>query len=79
MFKLHRLLNCGNPRMVILKFIRIWLEEGRASQVMLLVKNLPTKAGHIRHISPWVGKIPWRRNGISLQHSCWENLMGRGT
>ena len=27
MFKLHRLLNCGNPRRAILKFIRIWLEE----------------------------------------------------
>ena len=27
---------------------------------------------------PWVGKIPWRRNGNPLQHSCLENPMDRG-
>jgi len=27
---------------------------------------------------PWVGKIPWRRNGNPLQYSCLENLMDRG-
>ena len=34
----------------------------RASQVTLVVKNLPANAGDMRHrFSPWVGKIPWRR------------------
>ena len=27
-----------------------------------MVKNLPVKAGDMRHeFDPWVGKIPWRR------------------
>ena len=34
----------------------------RASQVALVVKNLPANAEDIRHrFNPWVGKIPWRR------------------
>ena len=34
----------------------------RVSQVALVVKNLPVKAGHKRHrFDPWVGKIPWRK------------------
>ena len=33
-----------------------------ASQVVLVVKNLPASAGDIRDMfDPWVGKIPWRR------------------
>ena len=28
---------------------------------------------------PWVGKIPWTRDGKPLQFSCLENLMDRGT
>ena len=24
-------------------------------------------------LEPWVGKIPWRRHGNPLQHSCLEN------
>ena len=32
-----------------------------------------------RHrFDPWVGKIPWEGNGISLQYSCLENAMDRG-
>ena len=33
------------------------------SQVVLVVMNLTTKAGEVRHTgpSPWVRKIPWRR------------------
>jgi len=27
---------------------------------------------------PWVGKIPWRRNGNPLQYTCLENPMDRG-
>ena len=34
----------------------------RASQVELVVKNLPTNAAYTRHgFSPWIGKVPWRR------------------
>ena len=33
-----------------------------ASQVVLVVKNVPANAGDMRHgFDPWVGKIPWRR------------------
>ena len=34
-----------------------------ASQVALVVKNLPANAGHPRHVvfDPWVGKIHWSR------------------
>ena len=33
-----------------------------ASQVALVVKNLPVNAGDVRQrFDPWVGKIPWRR------------------
>ena len=28
--------------------------------------------------NPWVGKVPGRGNGISLQYSCWDNPMGWG-
>ena len=31
-----------------------------------------------RAFSPWVGKLPWRRNGSPLQYSCLENPMDRG-
>ena len=35
----------------------------KASQVTLVVKNLPANAGDTREakFDPWVGKIPWRR------------------
>ena len=33
-----------------------------ASQVALVVRNLPANTGDIRdRFDPWVGKIPWRR------------------
>ena len=33
---------------------------------------------HRRHgFDPWVGKNPWRRNGNSLQCSCWDNSMDK--
>ena len=35
----------------------------QASQVVLVVKNLPANAGRRKkcRFDPWVGKIPWRR------------------
>jgi len=34
-----------------------------ASQVPLVVENLPANAGNVRDVrfNPWVGKVPWRR------------------
>ena len=38
-------------------------EAKGASQVVLVVKNLPANAGDIKDtcLIPWLGKIPWRR------------------
>ena len=50
-----------------------------ASQVELVVMNLPTKAQERRDsFDPWVTEMPWRRNGNPLQYSCLENPMDRG-
>ena len=39
------------------------LDLFRASQVALVVKNLPPNAGNFKRygFDPWVGKIPWKR------------------
>ena len=38
------------------------IHASRASQVVLVVKNLPANAGGKRHrFDPWVRAIPWRR------------------
>ena len=38
-------------------------QSSRASQVVLVVKNLPVNAEDIRYrFNPWVRKIPWSRN-----------------
>ena len=39
-----------------------------------VVKNLPANA---EDSDPWVGKIPWSKNGNPFQYSCLENAMGR--
>ena len=51
-----------------------------ASQVTLVLKNLPAKAGgwKRRRFSPWVGKNPWRRAWQPLQYPCLETPMDRG-
>ena len=39
-----------------------------ASQVALVVKNPTANPGHkICGFDPWVGKIPWKRDGKTLQ------------
>ena len=49
-----------------------------ASQVALVVKNLPDNAGDVRlGLDPWVGNIPWRRACNPLQYSCLENPVDR--
>ena len=41
---------------------RVCCRLGDASQMVLMVKNLPASAGDMRHgFDPWVRKIPWRR------------------
>ena len=52
----------------------------RASQVVLVVKNLPAITGDIRDTGPipGSGRSPGERNGNPLQYSCWKNPMDRG-
>ena len=50
------------------------------SQVALVVKNLPAKAGDPRDVGliPGLGRCPGVENDNSCQYSCLENSMGRG-
>ena len=52
----------------------------RASQVLLVVKNLPANAGDIRDVGsiPGSGRFPEEGNGNPLQYSCYDNPMERG-
>ena len=47
-----------------------------ASQVALVVKNLPANAGDVGLI-PGSGRSPGEGNGIPLQYSCLGNPMDR--
>ena len=53
---------------------------GRASQVVLVVKNLPANAGDIRDAGsiPGLGRFSGEGNGPPFQYSCLENPMDRG-
>ena len=54
--------------------------DGRgASQVAIVVKNLPTIAGDIGDMGliPGLGRSPGGGHGNSLQYSCLENPMDR--
>ena len=50
-----------------------------ASQVVLVVKNLPASIGEVRDMSliSWLGRSSGRGNGNILQY-CLENSMDRG-
>ena len=50
-----------------------------ASQVVLVVKNLPINAGDTRdrHFIPELGRSPGEGKGNPLQYSCLENSMDR--
>ena len=58
-----------------MEFIFHW-----ASQVVLVVKNLPANAGNIRDgvLIPGSGRSPGGRHGNPLQYSGLENPMDRG-
>ena len=51
----------------------------RASQVALVVKNLPANAGDVRDagLIPGSGRSPGGGHGNPLQYSCLENPMDR--
>ena len=53
----------------------------RASKVALVIKNLPASAGDTRDTGsiPGLGRSPGEGNGNSLQYSCLENSMDRGS
>ena len=54
-------------------------KEKWASQVVLVVKNLPANAGDITWVlNPWVRRSPGGGHGNRLQYSCLENPMDRG-
>ena len=54
--------------------------SSRASQVVLVVKNLPDNTGDIRDagLIPGSGRSPGGGNGSLLQYSGLENPMDRG-
>ena len=53
----------------------------RASQAVLVVKNLPGNAGDARDVDsiPGLRTSPGEEYGNPLQYSCLGNPMGRGT
>ena len=64
---------------VNLKYIQVFLISW-ASQVVLVVKNLPANVGDLRDAGsiPGLGKSPGEGNGNPLQDSCLQNTMDRG-
>ena len=52
----------------------------RASQVVLVVKNMPANAGDLTDtcLIPGWGRFPAVGNGNALQYSCLGNSMERG-
>ena len=52
----------------------------RASQVALVIKNLPADAGDIKGLGsiPGLGGSPGGGRGNPLQYSCLKNSMDRG-
>ena len=51
----------------------------QSSQVVLVVKNLPSDAGETRDAGsdPWSGRYPGRGNDNPFQYSCLENPTDR--
>ena len=51
-----------------------------ASQVVLVVNNLPANAGDVRDMGliPGLGRSPGEGHGTPLRYSCLENPMDRG-
>ena len=69
------------PLAWMLQAISFWvLGNGWASQVVLVVQNLPANAGDTRNRDsiPGLGRSLGGVHGNPLQYSCLENPMGRG-
>ena len=60
--------------------VAVPLAPPRASQVTLVVKNLPANAGDVRDMGsvPGLGRSPEEGNGNPLQFSCLEIPTDRG-
>ena len=58
----------------------MYISFSLASQVVLVVKNLPTNAGGVRDLSSisGSGRSPGGGEGNPLQCSCMDNPMDRG-
>ena len=56
------------------------IQNARASQMKLVVKNLPINAGDVRDavLIPGLGRSPGVVNGNPFQYSCLENSKDRG-
>ena len=56
------------------------MDSIRASQLALVVKNLPANEGDARiaGLIPGLGQSPGVENGNPLQYFCLENSMNRG-
>ena len=54
-------------------------DQDRASQVVIVVKNLPTNAGDVRDVGsvPGLGRSPGEGLGNPLQYACLENPDGQ--
>ena len=63
-----------------LLLLSLILEFLRASQVALVIKNMPANAGDIRDTGsiPVLGRSPEREHDNLLQYSCLENPMDSG-
>ena len=71
---------CTTSRCAISIESTIKASSEKASQVALMVKNLPTSAGDERVVGSilGLGRSPGGGHGNPLQYSCLENPMDRG-
>ena len=60
--------------------LKQYMHSYRASQVVLVLKNLPANAGDVRNVAliPGLGRFPGGGHGNPLQYSCRENPIDRG-
>ena len=70
----------GTPYLTLIIAFETWSPNTQASQVDLVVKNLPANAGDLRGVCliPGMERSPGEGNGSPLQYSCLENPMDRG-
>ena len=80
-FTMQKLLNLIISHFLIFGFVLLTLGDRSnyihmASQVLLVVKNLPANSGDISYMGL---KIPGGGHGNPLQYSCLKNALDRGT